>query len=85
MKTRFDPYSEAYALRYDERDISLERVVPNNLRLRAIHTVLEGETIQNIAFKYYHDSGYWVRIAEFNNLFFPIRELKPGDQIKIPY
>lgn len=85
MDKKYDPYSEVYAIKYDDTDISVERILPSNLRLRTIHTVLEGETIQSIAFKYYKDSGYWVRIAEFNNLFFPLRELSPGDQIKIPY
>ena len=81
----YSPYDDAYILDYGDGDVSLERRSPNiDLSKALVHTVLEGETLQSIAFKYYGDSGYWAIIAEANNIFFALREVKPGDQIYIP-
>lgn len=81
----YNPYSNSYVIDYGDGDVSLERR-PSNIDLSnaTTHTVLEGETLHSIAFKYYGDSGYWTVIAEANSIFFPLRELQPGDQIYIP-
>lgn len=48
------------------------------------HTVLEGQTIQNIAFAYYGDSGLWGLIADANGIMNPFEDLHSGLQLKIP-
>lgn len=80
------PYNNAYALKYNEGDYSLEAkppIVPespNDIQ----HTVKDGETLQNIAFRYYGDSGKWYIIAEANKILNPFKELEMGNLIRIP-
>lgn len=80
------PYNNAYALKYNDGDYSLEAkppVVPessNDIQ----HTVKDGETLQNIAFRYYGDSGKWYIIAEANKILNPFKELEMGNLIRIP-
>lgn len=50
----------------------------------ATHTVLEGQTIQNIAFAYYGDSGLWGLIADSNGILNPFEDLHEGMQLIIP-
>lgn len=79
-------YNNAYALKYNDGDYSLEAkppVVPespNDIQ----HTVKDGETLQNIAFRYYGDSGKWYIIAEANKILNPFKELEMGTLIRIP-
>lgn len=80
------PYNNAYALKYNDGDYSLEAkppVVPespNDIQ----HTVKDGETLQNIAFRYYGDSGKWYIIAEANKILNLFKELEMGTLIRIP-
>lgn len=80
------PYNNAYALKYNNGDYSLEAkppIVPespNDIQ----HTVKDGETLQNIAFRYYGDSGKWYIIAEANKILNPFKELEMGNLIRIP-
>ena len=80
------PYKNAYALNYGDGDYSLEAPIPsvpsssNDIQ----HTVKDGETLQNIAFRYYGDSGKWYIIAEANGILNPFKELKSGTLIRIP-
>jgi hypothetical protein len=48
-----------------------------------LHTVLQGETILNIAFRYYSDPTLWRPIAVFNRLEDP-RTLSAGQPLMIP-
>jgi len=84
--TGASPYDGAVALKYDEGDYSLEVTPPsvpytNNDKQ---HTVLDGETLQNIAYRYYGDSGRWYLIAEANNILNPFQELEPYQILRIP-
>lgn len=84
MKTR--PYEDAIIINYPEGDVSLERPIskyPPSPRV-VTHTVLPGETIHSISFQYYGDSAYWMYIADFNNLMFPLGELESGSILQIP-
>lgn len=84
MKTK--PYTDAFIIEYPNGDKTLERNpsnYPSSINIRT-HTVLPGETIANIAFKYYGDSSYWMYIADFNGLFNPLLDIGPGDILKIP-
>lgn len=80
------PYKNAYALNYGDGDYSLEAPIPsvpsssNDIQ----HTVKDGETLQNIAFRYYEDSGKWYIIAEANGILNPFKELESGTLIRIP-
>ena len=80
------PYKNAYALNYGDGDYSLEALIPsvpsssNDIQ----HTVKDGETLQNIAFRYYGDSGKWYIIAEANGILNPFKELESGTLIRIP-
>lgn len=80
------PYNNAYGLQYDDGDVSLERIpyeyIPSDNDL--YHTVIDGETIQSIAYKYYRDSGLWYIIADVNSIYNPISEIVPGLQLLIP-
>lgn len=53
------PYEDSYVIKFPDGDVSLERNISAISSDHIIHSVLEGETIQNIAFKYYGDSGMW--------------------------
>lgn len=48
------------------------------------HIVVEGETLQSLAFQYYGDSGYWYVIAEANDILDPIEDLIIGQTLIIP-
>ena len=80
------PYDSAHALKYEDGEYSLEANPPmvpsssNDLQ----HTVKDGETLQNIAYRYYGDSGKWYLIAEANQILNPFKELEMGTIIRIP-
>lgn len=80
------PYriQDTYELRYDDGESSLERsepIFPDNIPVT--HTVLEGETLQSIAFRYYGDSGKWGDIATFNGIINPF-DLETYTVLQIP-
>ena len=80
------PYNNAYALNYGDGDYSLETTgvsVPSSSN-DIQHTVKDGETLQNIAYRYYGDSGKWYIIAEANKILNPFKELEMGTLIRIP-
>ena len=84
MKTK--PYTDAYIVEYPNGDQTLERNTskyPASIKV-VTHTVLAGETLSNIAFKYYGDSSYWMYIADYNSIYNPLFDLKPGDVLNIP-
>ena len=80
------PYDIGFTLIYGDGDYSLESYPflipssPNDFQ----HTLKEGETLQNIAYRYYGDSGKWYIIAEYNNIINPFTELKGGMVLMIP-
>ena len=80
------PYDKGFTLNYGDGDYSLESYPllipssPNDFQ----HTLKEGETLQNIAYRYYGDSGKWYIIAEYNNIINPFTELKGGMVLMIP-
>ena len=80
------PYENAYIVEYPNGEQTLERFAyeHNKSSSDVIHTVLDSETIQSIAFQYYGDSGYWYKIADINGILNPMEELVPGAQIVIP-
>lgn len=81
------PYEEAYGLQYDNGDTSLERIPYqyNPSSSDTYHTVISGETLQSISFKYYGDSGLWYILADVNNIYNPISEIKEGLELLIPH
>lgn len=64
--------------------IYTRRELSKDSEVALIHQVQEGETLDQLAFKYGHDSKLWWVIAEMNNMIgFPLF-LARGTQIKIP-
>lgn len=53
------------------------------LDMRRVHTVVEGETIQSVAYAELGDSNYWRAIADVNGIDDPLR-VKPGAALVIP-
>lgn len=82
--TTFNPYLDGYIISYPNGDVSLERQPLEFSGDYLVHTVLEGETIQSIAFRYYGDSGYWFYIADINNIFNSFVDLVEGMELLIP-
>lgn len=78
------PYDNGYIIKYPDGDQSLERNPFTYSGNSKVHTVVEGETIQGIAFKYYGDSGYWGLIADANDILNPFEDLHAGLEIAIP-
>lgn len=81
------PYEDSYIVEYPNGEQTLERFKfkHNKSSSDIVHTVLDGETIQSIAFKYYGNSGFWYRIADINNIYNPIEEVVSGMQLLIPF
>ena len=82
------PYDNAIVNEYEDGsdptlDLdNLELPIPSS---KLIHTVLDGQTLQNIAYQYYKDSGLWYIIAFANNIQNPFSdELYVGQQLIIP-
>jgi len=51
--------------------------------MRRVHTVVEGETIQSVAFAELGDPNYWRAIADANGIDDPLR-VRPGAALLIP-
>lgn len=47
------------------------------------HTVVEGDRIDLIAYRYFGDAGLWWIVCDYNDIFFPL-ELEPGKALRIP-
>lgn len=81
----YSPFSEANVINYGDGEFSLEGNFPNLISLAPkTHTIREGETLASISYQYYGDSGYWGKIANYNNIINPFKEVIPGKQIMIP-
>ena len=53
------------------------------LDMRRVHTVVEGETIQSVAYEELGDPNYWRAIADVNGIDDPLR-VRPGAALVIP-
>lgn len=81
------PYNveDTFILKYPDGEYSLERIDKTHL-LKAsdvTHVVIEGETLQSIAHKYYGDSGRWGDIASINEIIDPF-DITSGMNLIIP-
>lgn len=72
-------------IKYPEGDISLQRrKVPYSISQDdQFHTVVDGENLTDIAFRYYGDPIQWFNIADVNNIFNPF-DLVVGSNLVIP-
>ena len=78
-------YTEGFILEYEEDEISLERL-PELLRPDiddTVHIIIDGDTLQSIAFLYYNNPSLWYIIADINNIDNPFF-LQTGDKLIIP-
>lgn len=79
------PFDNATVLAYDEDEVLIFAKTDKPLLTNpTIHTVLPGENLTSISWKYYGDSGNWAKIALANDILNPFIELIPGQQIYIP-
>lgn len=82
------PYDQAVLNEYGDGSdptLDLEDLDVIDTANSVVHTVVDGQTLQNIAYQYYHDSGLWYIIALANNISNPFSdELFAGQQLKIP-
>ena len=83
-----DIYDSGFVLHYPNGDYSLEKLIPTIVSSDndKIHIIMDGETLQSIAYRYYGDSGYWYQIAEANQIINPFSdsEVFKGRQLIIP-
>lgn len=81
-----NPYNDSYVVEYQNGEQTLERELfqPTSATSNVMHTVMEGETIQDIAIKYYGDSGSWYKIADYNIIVNPFTEVVADMKLIIP-
>lgn len=79
------PFDNATVLAYNEDEVLMFAKTDKPLLVNPIvHTVLPGETLVSISWKYYGDSGKWGQIALANDILNPFEGLNPGQQIYVP-
>jgi nucleoid-associated protein YgaU len=78
-------YSKRLIVKYTEGDYSIQRIIPNypTSTEDEIHTVIQDDTLTQIAFKYYGEPVLWYHIADVNNIFNPF-DLVVGSSLRIP-
>lgn len=79
-----NPYTNSVIIKLNDAEFIRDRVETTTTNSQRFHTVMEGETIQDIAVRYYGDSGQWFRIADANNIYNPFTELEIDMQLIIP-
>lgn len=88
VMSTLDPYGNGSIIDFNDGtgDVLVERdpYLMTGLTPQTVHTVVPGDTLQSIANQYYGDSGYWMAIADINNIAFQFRDLEEGMQIIIP-
>lgn len=67
----------------DPREAIALRLSPPTLSTGGMHRVLQGETVDLLAHRYYGDASLWWRILDGNELVYPL-DIQPGDQLHIP-
>lgn len=79
------PYEDSYGVIYDNGDVSLERVPYqySSSPQDTVHTVMDGETLWNIALQEYGDSRLYYLIGDANDIVDPLG-LTIGQQLVIP-
>ena len=78
-------YDYSIPITYKDGDISLERIVkdiPDNINDRS-HIIVEGDTLENLAYFYYKDNRRWFLLADKNNID-DIFNLEIGTELIIP-
>lgn len=81
----YSPYHTAKVLEFEAGERLIFANTEKPISVNPItHTVLPGETLQSISYKYYGDSGYWAQILLANDLLNPLAELEAGKQLIIP-
>lgn len=80
-----DLYTEGYLVKFNEGDTALLRkaIILNESIDDSLHTVIEGDSLNSIAFNYYNNSKLWYVIADVNNIQNPF-ELVIGQSLIIP-
>jgi nucleoid-associated protein YgaU len=78
-------YRDIRIARFRNGDLSADRIPftyqPSNKDV--LHTIIEGDRLDTLAFKHYQSSNLWYVIADVNGIINPF-ELTVGDSILIP-
>ena len=82
---RSDTYTDSFRIIYPEGDESLERRPINHKEdiNDSVYTIKDGDTLTNIAFKFYDEPNLWFLIADANEIINPF-DLEVGKNIIIP-
>lgn len=80
------PYEKAFIIQYDDGSVTLEKKIPTTIESQedTIITLQPGQTLHDLAYEYYGDSGKWYVLAEANNIANPFEDLVEGMKIRIP-
>lgn len=80
------PFNIGYIIQYEGGESSLEKDQPTVVVSDSdtIRVLKPDETLHDIAYEIYGDSGKWYILAEANHISNPFTELKPGMKIRIP-
>lgn len=80
-----NPYSSGFIFVFPTGDILLERdiLIPEKSTGDKYHTIIQNQTLGDIAFKYYGDAKYWWILYDVNNLLDPFN-LDEGITLLIP-
>lgn len=83
--SRYSPYTNCTLVNYGYGEQLLEssQEIPISTNPKT-HVIREGETLASISYQYYGDSGHWGKIALYNNILNPFKEVVPNKQIIIP-
>lgn len=76
----------ACVLYVDGKEESLGTRLPIDISSRSddtFHTMVEGDRIDLIAYRYLGSIGLWWVICDYNDIFFPL-ELEPGTVLRVP-
>lgn len=79
-------YKNHRIFKFKEGDLMMDRI-PHIYTPSAkdiFYTILEGDRLDTLAFKYYGDSSLWYILADVNEIFNPLEILVPGDELIIP-
>ena len=81
--SRYAPFPHYYNASDDKYVTGISAYLDNTTTYQ-VHTVSQGDTLDNLALYYYNNPTYFWVICSFNRIRNPYVELKIGQQLKIP-
>ena len=81
--SRYTPFPYYYHIRDDKYTYGITAYL-DDTTIYHMHTVVQGDTIDNLALQYYNNPTLFWIICSFNHIRNPYSDLKVGSLIKIP-